>query len=189
MSERLKFIIIAITSGLVLAAFPAAAATLSGRALVVLDGATITLLASDRTQHKVRLLGVIAPEGRQPFGNQSRQNLSTLIQQKQVTIVWEKRDSSGRIMGKLLFSPDVCVSPACLQNADAGYEQIAGGFAWHDKRVSDVQAREDRDKYAVAETQARAAKRGLWSEPNPVPPWEWRRPKAKAKDGAKRSTQ
>ena len=25
------------------------------------------------------------------------------------------------------------------------------------------------------ETEAREGKRGLWVEPNPVPPWEWRR--------------
>jgi hypothetical protein len=30
-------------------------------------------------------------------------------------------------------------------------------------------------RYAPREAEARAARVGLWSQPEPVPPWEWRR--------------
>ena len=36
-------------------------------------------------------------------------------------------------------------------------------------------SQEDRESYSAAEIDARKAKRGLWREPQPVPPWEWRR--------------
>ena len=47
------------------------------------------------------------------------------------------------------------------------------GFAWrysqYDKPV----------KFAAAEADARDHRRGLWADPNPVPPWEWRKMKRK----------
>jgi endonuclease YncB( thermonuclease family) len=79
----------------------------------------------------------------------------------------------------VLYRPELCVTPACLDRTDANYQQIAGGFAWHDKQNEREQSRDDRERYAAAENQARAAKRGLWADPAPVPPWEWRKGKAK----------
>ena len=36
-----------------------------------------------------------------------------------------------------------------------------------------MQSRDDRERYASAENRAREAKRGLWADPKPVPPWKW----------------
>jgi len=46
---------------------------------------------------------------------------------------------------------------------------VAQGFAWHFKRYSD-----DED-LSEAELAARRERRGLWSDPNPIPPWDWRK--------------
>jgi hypothetical protein len=43
-------------------------------------------------------------------------------------------------------------------------------MAWHFVRY----APHDRE-LARLEAEARKARVGLWSEPNPIPPWEWRR--------------
>jgi len=155
----------------------ATAAQLTGRVVVVHDGNTITVLDASRTQHKIRLAGIYAPDLKQAFGARSKQNLSDLIHRKQVTVQWEKQDRYGRIIGVVRFTPEVCLTPACLNRVDAGYEQIAAGFAWHFKQHAKEQRRDDRERYAAAEEQARAAKRGLWADPAPVPPWEWRRAK------------
>jgi len=48
-------------------------------------------------------------------------------------------------------------------------------LAWHYKRCQDEQVQEDRKAYSEAEKAAQDAKRGLWSDPEPVPPWEWRK--------------
>jgi endonuclease YncB( thermonuclease family) len=152
------------------------AATLTGRVVGVINGDTITVLDASKA-HKIRLAGIDAPELKQAYGTRSKENLSNLIYRKLVTVKWEKQDRNGQIIGTVRFTPEVCLTPACLNQADAGYEQIAAGLAWHYKEHAKEQARDDRDRYAAAESQARAAKRGLWADPAPVPPWEWRKSK------------
>jgi hypothetical protein len=60
--------------------------------------------------------------------------------------------------------------------ADAGLRQIKSGVAWHYKQYQNEQDALDRARYARAETESRAARRGLWALPaaQRVPPWEWR---------------
>jgi endonuclease YncB( thermonuclease family) len=53
--------------------------------------------------------------------------------------------------------------------------QLTVGMAWHFKRYAQEQSPERRGQYEFAEEDARARKVGLWSDPDPVPPWEWRR--------------
>lgn len=55
------------------------AAEYTGKVVSAADGDTITVLDSSKTQHKVRLAGIDAPEKAQAFGNRSKQSLSDLI--------------------------------------------------------------------------------------------------------------
>ena len=48
-------------------------------------------------------------------------------------------------------------------------ELVRQGMAWHYRRYAPHDSTLSR-----RESEARAARRGLWSQPNPVPPWEWR---------------
>ena len=50
---------------------------------------------------------------------------------------------------------------------------VKDGFAWHYKYYDSTPA------YAEAEKEARAAKRGLWNDPNPIQPYEFRKKKRK----------
>lgn len=59
---------------------------------------------------------------------------------------------------------------------DVCLDQIRSGFAWHYARYANEQAAGDRATYAAAEELARREKAGLWGQPNPVPPWEFRHP-------------
>lgn len=163
-----------IVLALLLASAAASAAEFTGRVVGVNDGDKITVLDAGKKQHNIRLSGIDAPEPKQAFGAQSKKNLSDLINNRQVTITWDKRDRNKRIAGKVFFRPGLCATPACLEKTDANYQQIAAGMAWHDKQTEAEQSPEDRARYAAAEKQARAAKRGLWADPAPVPPWEWR---------------
>ena len=150
------------------------AAELTGRVVSVHDGDTITVLDAEKKQHKIRLAAIDAPERKQAFGTKSKQNLSDMVYGKPVTVEWTKRDRYKRIVGKVMFTPTLCASPACLEKTDANYQQIAAGMAWHYKQFEPEQSPEDRQRYAAAENQARAAKRGLWTDPAPVPPWQFR---------------
>ena len=130
----------------------------------VADGDTVTILDSNNTQHHIRLQGIDAPESHQAFGMQSKQSLSQLIFDKDVTVEYEKTDRYGRIVGKIIFD-----------GADIDLEQIKAGMAWHYKDYEDEQTPADRDLYARAEDEARNARRGLWVDPNPTEPSEYRR--------------
>ncbi|HET6891918.1 MAG TPA: thermonuclease family protein [Pyrinomonadaceae bacterium] len=129
------------------------------------DGDTITVLDATRPQHKIRLAGIDAPEKRQAFGNVSKQNLARMVFNREVTIDWDKRDRYGRPVGKVLLEGnDICI------------RQIEEGLAWHFKKYESEQPAMDRGAYSRAESDARAARVGLWRDPHPVPPWEFRRP-------------
>jgi endonuclease YncB( thermonuclease family) len=65
---------------------PCSAQTITGKVVSISDGDTITVLDASRTQHKIRLAGIDAPEKRQAFGNVSKQNLARMVFQKEVTV-------------------------------------------------------------------------------------------------------
>jgi endonuclease YncB( thermonuclease family)/methylphosphotriester-DNA--protein-cysteine methyltransferase len=136
---------------------------IEGKVIRVSDGDTIAVLDKDNKQHKIRFQGIDAPESKQDFGQASKENLSKMVFGKQVTVVWEKVDKYRRTVGKVL-----------LDGKDVNIEQVKAGFAWHYKKYADEQPPEDRLSYAAAEAEAKAAKRGLWQDPNPTPPGEWR---------------
>lgn len=151
----------------VLLALPhsSAANTTTGLVVGIADGDTLTLLDGDHVQHKIRLAGIDAPEKRQAFGNRSKQNLAELVFRKQVTVEWNKFDRYGRVIGKVLAGgDDVCLA------------QVRAGLAWHYKAYEREQGAADRERYAQAELDARASRRGLWRDASPVPPWEFRHP-------------
>jgi|SRR5215510_16510467 len=151
---------------LFLAARAAAAAgwIVEGRVVSISDGDTITMLDYSKTQHKIRIAGIDAPEGGQAFGERSKQNLSALVFQKGVEARCHKKDRYGR---------EVCTVYVALR--DVGLEQIRAGMAWHYKSYQHEQPTQERLVYRDEEDAARAARRGLWKDAKPVPPWEFRR--------------
>jgi endonuclease YncB( thermonuclease family) len=123
------------------------------------DGDTITVSDGLR-QTKVRLAEIDAPEKRQAFGGRSKQSLASLCFQKEALIESQGKDRYGRVIGRVHCA-----------GIDANAEQVRQGMAWvYDRYVT------DRSLYPLQET-ARTARRGLWADPSPVPPWEWRRRK------------
>lgn len=101
--------------------------TIEGKVVSVADGDTITMLDSNKEQHRVRLAGIDAPEKRQPFGNASKKKLRELVAGKEVLVKFEKYDRYGRVVGKVLVRPPDC--PTCDKTLDAGLAQITSGMA------------------------------------------------------------
>jgi len=140
------------------------AETLTGRVVAIADGDTLTLLDLNNRQYRIRLNGIDAPEKRQPYGNRSRKKLSRLVFGRNVPAECSKRDRYGREVCKVLDG-----------SVDAGLEQIRAGYAWWYRAYAKEQSAEDQAAYERAEERAREAKRGLWKDPKPVPPWDFRR--------------
>ena len=139
---------------------------LNGKVVGVSDGDTITVLDSAKSQHKIRLTGIDAPEKAQAFGQASKRSLSDLVFSKDVEISWEKRDRYQRILGKVLLNgQDICL------------EQVKRGMAWHYKQYQRDQSPEDRITYARAEEDARKSRIGLWQDTAPLEPSKYRHKK------------
>jgi endonuclease YncB( thermonuclease family) len=136
---------------------------LNGTVVGVADGDTVTVLDASRQQYKIRLMGIDAPEKKQAFGNKSKQALSDLVFNKQVSVEFNKTDKYGRTIGKIL-----------VDGLDANLEQVKKGMAWHYKQYQKEQSSVDRTAYAKAEELAKAKKLGLWFDPSPTPPWDFR---------------
>lgn len=84
------------------------AETLTGKVVKVADGDTITVLDSNNTQHRIRLLPIDASESKQAFGQKSKAHLSSLCFGKQVKVEWTKKDRYKRILGVVYVAQVNC---------------------------------------------------------------------------------
>lgn len=124
--------------------------------VAVHDGDTITVLSAGR-DIRVRLAGIDAPERGQPFRNASRNALEAQVAGREVRVVERGRDGYGRVLGRVYAGP-----------VDVNAEQVRAGFAWVFRRF-------EQDPALLAlEAEAKIARRGLWRDLKPVPPWVWR---------------
>ena len=142
--------------------------TVTGVVVGVSDGDTVTLLDADRHNHQVRLAGIDAPERRQAFGQIAHKVLGSTLERRPVTADCQQPDRHGRSLCTLW-----------LDGADLGLALVRAGLAWHSTGDIRHQAPRDAARYARAETEARLAGRGLWSQRKPTPPWDWRRAQAR----------
>jgi len=154
-----------ITIGLLSLAIQVASAdTLTGVVVGVADGDTVTLLDAQKQQHKIRLAGIDAPEKVQAFGSKSTANLGRLAFNKNAVADCPKTDRYGRLVCKITVA-----------GQDVGLQQVKDGMAWWFRNYSKEQSPQDQADYEQAETMAKLRRFGLWSDTNPVPPWEWRK--------------
>ena len=130
---------------------------LSGKVVGIADGDTFTLLLPDKTTKKIRLHGVDAPERKQPFGTVARQRLSDLVFSKQVSVEEKDVDRYGRIVGE-----------AFVDGRSVNEEMLRSGLVWHYTQY------DKNPQWTRLQEEARRARKGLWQDPNPVAPWEWR---------------
>lgn len=137
--------------------------SLTGRVIKVIDGDTITVLKNSKTNIKIRLYGIDAPEKKQPFGQQARKVLARMIAGKTVEIEETGKDRYGRFVG-------------IVQNAgrNINSQLVKDGFAWVYPAFC---KRPECSSWKSQEAEAKAARRGLWRDKQPIPPWKWRKRK------------
>ena len=128
------------------------------RVVGVHDGDTVTCLDEQNQQQKIRLAEIDAPEVSQDFGKVSREALAGLVFGKTVQVVDDGRDRYGRWIGHLF-----------VDGVDVNRQMVATGNAWHYAAYSKDSS------LASLETQARSRQLGLWAQPNPTPPWDYRK--------------
>lgn len=116
---------------------------------------------------RVRIVGIDAPERDQPHGSKARDALRDAIGNREVRIDVRDTDRHGRQVAR------VELDTAAGQRVDIGLKQIEQGYAWWYRR-GQLNSAEQR-QYESAQADARKARRGLWQQPDPTPPWEFRR--------------
>jgi micrococcal nuclease len=132
-----------------------ATADFSGPVVSVLDGDTIEVLHNNRPE-RIRLSGIDCPEKGQAYGTRVKQAASELVYGKEVTLQTHGKDKYGRTLAYVLL----------LDGTNVNHTLVEEGWCWWYR------------KYAPGDTvleglenEAREAKKGLWADPHPVPPW------------------
>ena len=149
---------IAILATLVLCFVPPFEAVVVG----VYDGDTITVRTTETI--KIRLHGIDSPELKQPFGQASKQALSGLVFGKNVTVKPDKKDRYGRTIARV-ETDGQDVSTTMVETGMVHWYQQ---YAKHDTELQSAQ------------TKAKSAKLGVWSVPDAIAPWEFRKQKKAA---------
>ena len=101
--------------------------TYTARVVSIADGDTVTVLDAENRQHKIRLVGIDAPEKHQPYGNVSRMHLGKLVHQRTVTVETNKRDKYKRELGKVILDgKDINLEPVSYTHLDVYKRQVTG---------------------------------------------------------------
>lgn len=133
--------------------------------VAIADGDTLTARCGAPGAYRqvhVRIAAIDAPERRQAYGQRSRQSLAQLCFRQTAAITPVDEDRYGRT-----------VAQVTCQGRDVSAAQVRAGMAWaytsyagrYPRLASEVE---------TLERQARASRQGLWAQPRPQPPWQYR---------------
>jgi endonuclease YncB( thermonuclease family) len=128
----------------------------------VVDGDTIHAMDASKLTAKVRLHGIDAPERGQPYSRSAKNALSKMAAGASIKMRVIDRDRYGRTVAMIYL----------LDGTNVNKVMVEQGYAWWYRKYAPSYA-----GLEAAERSARKQKLGLWADPNPIPPWEWRRAK------------
>jgi len=131
--------------------------TFAGVVVKIHDGDTISVVRRGHAE-EVRLAGIDCPELRQAFGPRAKNFTSQLASGQMVTVRVQGTDDRGRHLAVVVL-PD---------GRSLNRELVAAGLAWKIKTSKNKEL-------TKLERSARSAKRGLWADADPTPPWEYRK--------------
>ncbi|GAB0056343.1 hypothetical protein SIID45300_00649 [Candidatus Magnetaquicoccaceae bacterium FCR-1] len=132
--------------------------TWQGQVIRVTDGDSLVVDRGDGRKIKVRVAEIDAPEHGQPFADVARRHAEQLVGKRMVQIHEKERDRYDRVVGWV----------KCDGLEDFGKEMVRVGLAWRHVRYG------KNPELTRLEKEARQRRIGLWSEPNPTPPWVWK---------------
>jgi endonuclease YncB( thermonuclease family) len=124
----------------------------------VLDGDTIDILCNGHPL-RIRLNGIDAPEKGMPYGKRAKEFVLERAARQMVRVEVTDIDKYGRSVGDVYLADGRCLNRLLVE----------AGYAWWYRKYSTDAS------LGALEDAARAARRGLWQEREPLPPWEWRK--------------
>ncbi len=129
-------------------------------AVQVTDGDTFHAINKDQ-KIKVRLYGIDCPEKKQDFGKEASLFTQSFLQNTPITFIPLTKDYFGRT-----------VAFVYAQNKSLQAELISNGLAWVSLKYCKAAVC---NEWNNLQEQAKAQKKGLWQDQNPMPPWVWRK--------------
>ena len=135
------------------------ALSFTGEVIGILDGNTVDILRNGK-EERIRLRGIDCPEKGQPFGNSARHATAALIYAKNVTIESHGKDKEGRTLADVVRT----------DGANINQELVKAGWCWWHRKYAPTDTTLEQ-----LEMEAREGRKGLWADPEPIAPWEWRK--------------
>jgi len=177
-TREILLVVFSVTAIICLSATPLLARkpirTVDGIVTQVSDGDTVKLETAEGTKLKIRLYGIDAPEmgkisrrtgmvskAGQPYGEEAYEALKSKMLDSKVKVDIMATDRYKRMVGIVY-----------LNNKNINIEMVKEGWAWAYREYLD---RPYASEYLDAEREARTKRSSLWQQPNPQPPWEFRK--------------
>ena len=155
-SRRLLLIVTAFVTFCAAAGYAAPLRTVTATIIKITDGDTVQAITPEGTKLKVRLYGIDAPETAkgqkpgEPFGNDSRDYLTSLVRHKTVRVEIRDIDRYRRMVAILW-----------LAERNVNQEMIAAGMA---EAYVEYLKQPYRNPFIETEQEAKAQARGIWSQ-------------------------
>ncbi len=140
-------------------AVPSIGMAWSGKVVSVSDGDTIKVLHDGKVE-KIRLYGIDTPEKAQDFGQKAKALTSSLVAGRNVEVQQKDVDRYGRIVGLVT-----------IDGRNLNELIVRNGYAWVYRQYCQEKFCAD---WIKTEATAKQLKKGMWSDPHIIPPWEWR---------------
>lgn len=127
------------------------------RVIMVHEGDRVTI-SHDGQKAMIALQDIDCPDLKQPYGKQAKRATAAYLANREVVVRNLTRDRQGNMAAEIVLP----------NGRRIAHELVKEGLAWaqpgavQDKALKDI------------EELARASKTGLWSDPNPIPPWKWK---------------
>lgn len=131
----------------------------TGEVVGVLDGGTIEVVRNGKAE-RIRFHGIDCPEKGQPYSDNVKQATSALVFAMEVTVEPHGKDKYGRVMADVLLA----------DGTNVNHELVKEGWCWWYRKDAPNNAELER-----LELEAREAKKGLWVDSEPIPPWVYRK--------------
>ena len=144
-------------AGMLAFAAPAFAVQFTGEVTGVPQGDTL-LVKHEGKVHTIRLYGVLAPENSQPYAGQATAFMAKLALGQTVHVIPMGKSRQKQVSAEVL-----------LDGKSLNDQLVREGFAWWNHK----QTRGGR--LQTLQAAARAERRGLWEDPDPIPPWDWKK--------------
>jgi len=127
---------------------------MTGKCVKVLDGDTL-IIECDNNRRTVNIEGIDAPELNQPWGKEVRSFVRDIVRGHNVEV--EVLESNG----------DTVLARVTVNGVDLSEMLVSRGLAWVPEGSTDS------DLVGMG-TKAKDLPCGLWMDPEPEPPWEFR---------------